>query len=50
MACHCGHAEEEHGDDPEYPGSSACNAQDSDGDDCGCIAFEENEDEEEDEE
>lgn len=33
MACTCGHAEEEHGGDPKYPGSTACI-------ECECIAFE----------
>jgi len=32
----CGHAIEEHGNDPEHPGSSACDYQQ----DCGCIAYE----------
>lgn len=36
MACTCGHAEEEHGGDPEFPGSTACQDED-----CNCIAFEE---------
>jgi hypothetical protein len=34
MTCTCGHSIEEHGDDPEHPGSTACIA-------CGCIAYEE---------
>lgn len=44
MACEvCGHAEEEHGHDPKYPGSTACQVEG-----CSCIAWEpENEDEEE---
>jgi hypothetical protein len=33
--CHCGHVEDEHGGDPQYPGSTACQIED-----CGCIAFE----------
>jgi hypothetical protein len=33
--CACGHAHEEHGGDPKYPGSSACQVED-----CGCIAWE----------
>jgi hypothetical protein len=33
--CVCGHAIEEHGDDPKYPASTACNA-----DGCDCIAYE----------
>jgi len=40
MACTCGHAEEEHGHDLKYPGSTACN-------ECDCIAFEEGEDDSE---
>lgn len=32
-ACARGHAVEEHGHDPEYPGSTACA-------ECDCIAFE----------
>lgn len=34
-ACTCGHAEEEHGHDPKYPGSTACQVEE-----CDCIAFE----------
>lgn len=34
MACVCGHAIEEHGNDSKYPGSTACS-------ECGCIAYEE---------
>ncbi len=34
-ACTCGHDEEEHGGDPEYPGSSACTI-----DACDCVCFE----------
>lgn len=33
--CICGHARDDHGHDPEYPGSTACRD-----DDCDCIAFE----------
>lgn len=42
MACTCGHAEEEHGDDPEFPGSTACREDlGLTGDDpCPCLAFE----------
>lgn len=36
MACICGHAEEEHGHDKKYPGSTACTE-----DGCKCIAYEE---------
>ena len=36
MNCTCGHTEEEHGGDSEYPGSSACSVEG-----CDCIAFEE---------
>jgi hypothetical protein len=32
-ACTCGHSVEEHGNDPEFPGSTAC-------DECDCIAYE----------
>lgn len=43
--CVCGHAIEEHGHDPEYPGSTACQAdgvagEDAPGDGCDCIAYE----------
>lgn len=31
--CACGHAPEEHGGDPRYPGSTACS-------ECDCIAYE----------
>lgn len=31
----CGHVEDEHGGDPEFPGSTACNV-----DECDCISFE----------
>ena len=40
-ACTCGHAPEEHGDDPRYPGSTACQAEG-----CDCIAYEAGEDDE----
>lgn len=42
MICTCGHSEEEHGNDPEYPGSTACQAIVEDGTDepCECVAFE----------
>ncbi len=33
--CVCGHCEEAHGHDPEYPGSTACQE-----DDCDCVAYE----------
>jgi hypothetical protein len=35
MSCVCGHAEEEHGHDPKYPGSTSCQE-----DDCECAAYE----------
>lgn len=35
LPCTCGHSPEEHGDDPKYPGSTACSAAD-----CDCIAYE----------
>ena len=31
--CTCGHAPEEHGNDPEYPGSTSCT-------ECDCLAYE----------
>lgn len=34
-ACECGHVDDEHGGNPEYPGSMACNV-----DNCDCIAYE----------
>jgi hypothetical protein len=37
MACTCGHSHEEHGGDPKYPGSTAC-------DECDCVAYECSED------
>jgi hypothetical protein len=40
-ACTCGHAPEEHGGDPKYPGSTACQA-----DGCDCIAYEAGDDDE----
>ena len=40
MSCVCGHAEEEHGHDPEYPGSDACQAEG-----CDCLGFEETDEE-----
>lgn len=44
MACECGHAIEEHGHDPKYPGSTACQVEG-----CECIAWEPGEDEDGDE-
>ncbi len=35
MKCSCGHFEDEHGGDPAFPGSTACNIGE-----CMCIAFE----------
>lgn len=35
VACVCGHAPEEHGHVPGYPGSTACTVEG-----CGCIAYE----------
>jgi hypothetical protein len=43
-SCTCGHAPEEHGHDPKYPGSTACSAED-----CECIGYEDSGDAEEDE-
>ena len=40
LTCVCGHTEDEHGGDPQYPGSSKCNV-----DDCECVCFEADEDE-----
>ncbi len=39
--CTCGHSIEEHGHDPQYPGSTACTAER-----CDCIAYEADLDEE----
>lgn len=49
MVCVCGHAEEEHGNDPKYPGSTACNAGTEPGQlpECDCCAFEEEVEEDE---
>lgn len=41
MACMCGHAEEEHGADPDYPGSTACTVED-----CECVAYDADENDE----
>lgn len=39
MACMCGHSEEEHGHDHDYPGSTACT-------ECGdCVAYDPDRDE-----
>lgn len=41
--CTCGHTPEEHGRDPEYPGSTACQSDlgsDVPGDGCDCVAYE----------
>jgi len=38
MNCTCGHHEEEHGGDPEYPGSSGCSVEG-----CDCVCFEQDE-------
>ena len=32
--CMCGHVEDEHGHDPDYPGSSSCTIKG-----CECVAF-----------
>lgn len=37
MTCHCGHVQDEHGNDPQYPGSTSCTIEG-----CECIAFEKN--------
>jgi hypothetical protein len=36
--CICGHSIEEHGRDPEHPGSTACT-------ECDCVAYEADEEE-----
>jgi len=36
--CTCGHMKDEHGQDPKYPGSTACSIEK-----CKCIAFEQDE-------
>lgn len=36
--CYCGHCRDDHGHDPKYPGSMACQM-----DDCDCIAFDKDE-------
>lgn len=41
--CVCGDVEDEHGQDPEFPGSSACSIEG-----CDCVAWEWNEEDEED--
>lgn len=41
--CTCGHSQEEHGHDPKYPGSTAC----QECEDPECIAYEAAEDEDE---
>ena len=33
--CSCGHVDDEHGQDPKYPGSSSCTIEG-----CECICFE----------
>ena len=49
MACTCGHTEEEHGNDPKFPGSTACNGDHglTREDPCQCIAYEEADEESE---
>lgn len=32
--CYCGHVEDEHGSDPDYPGSTVCTIEG-----CDCVAF-----------
>lgn len=41
--CVCGHALDEHGGDPEFPGNTGCHGDTEDGP-CDCIAYEEDED------
>lgn len=51
-ACTCGHSEDDHGHDPKFPGSTQCRAGSTDPekdamlDDCECICFEWDGDEE----
>lgn len=40
--CTCGHVADEHGGDPEFPGSTKCNVEY-----CDCCCFELDEEEEE---
>ena len=47
--CACGHVGDEHGHDPDHPGSTACNVEVGKNADglpilCECIAFEEADD------
>lgn len=35
--CYCGHVKDEHGSDPDYPGSTACMIEN-----CNCVAFDHN--------
>lgn len=39
-SCVCGHIYDEHGGDPDYPGSTACAIED-----CDCLCFDLNEEE-----
>lgn len=39
LPCHCGHGSEEHGFDPKYPASMACNVEG-----CYCIEYDANHD------
>ncbi len=43
MRCTCGHIDDEHGHDDEHPGSTSCTVEG-----CDCIAFEADEDLEDD--
>lgn len=38
--CTCGHAPEEHGREPAYPGSTACRAEIGGDPCCDCVAYE----------
>lgn len=41
-ACVCGHDVEDHGHDPDHPGSTTCDSARWNGKPCDCIAYEEN--------
>lgn len=38
--CTCGHAPEEHGRDPKYPGSTGCRAEIEGEPCCDCVVYE----------
>lgn len=41
--CTCGHALDEHGGDPDFPGSMACTGEMAPDEPCDCCAYEEDE-------